>query len=111
MYREVFPHCRAVVHHGGAGTTHAVVSSGLPSVVVMYGVDQLFWGPRLLELGAAPKPLLRRKLKRSKLSAAISEACGSPAMIIRAKELASEMETEDGVRTAVELIEKEFSRG
>ncbi|MCK5115533.1 MAG: glycosyltransferase family 1 protein [Candidatus Aegiribacteria sp.] len=110
-HKDVFPHCRAVVHHGGAGTTHTVVASGLPSVVVMYGVDQLFWGPRLLELGVAPKPLLRRKLIRSNLSAAITEACESPAMRIRTKELASEMESEEGVRTAVELIEKEFSRG
>ena len=104
-HREVFPHCRAVVHHGGAGTTHAAVSSGLPSVVVMYGVDQLFWGPRLLELGVATKPLLRRKLKRSSLSAAITEACGSSLMRTRAVELASIMKTEDGVRTAAELIE------
>ncbi len=104
-HREVFPHCRAVVHHGGAGTTHAVVASGMPSVVVMYGVDQLFWGPQLYKLGAAPKPLLRRKLKRSKLSAAISEACGSSCMRTRAVELASIMKTEDGVLLAAELIE------
>ncbi|NOQ21788.1 MAG: hypothetical protein GQ565_03945 [Candidatus Aegiribacteria sp.] len=104
-HRDVFPHCRAVVHHGGAGTTHTVVASGMPSVVVMYGVDQLFWGPRLSDLGVAPKPLLRRKLKRSHLSAAITEACGSSLMRSRAEELASIMETEDGVRTAAELIE------
>ena len=71
----------------------------------MYGVDQLFWGPRLLELGVATKPLLRRKLKRSKLSSAITEACGSSLMRTRAVELASIMKTEDGVRTAAELIE------
>ena len=104
-HREVFQHCRAVVHHGGAGTTQAVVASGLPSVVVMYGMDQLYWGPRLSELGVAPKPLLRRKLKRSRLSAAITKACGSSLMKDRAGKLASIMKTEDGVRTAAELIE------
>lgn len=108
-HRDVFPHCRAVVHHGGAGTTHTAVASGLPSVVVMYGMDQLFWGPRLSDLGIAPKPLLRRKLKRSHLSAAIAEACGSTLMRSRAKELALIMETENGVRTAAELIESEVS--
>lgn len=104
-HREVFQHCRAVLHHGGAGTTQAVVASGLPSVVVMYGMDQLYWGPRLSELGVAPKSLLRRKLKRSRLSAAITKACGSLLMRDRAGELASIMKTEDGVCTAAELIE------
>ncbi len=108
-HRTVFPHCKAVVHHGGAGTTHSVVSCGLPSVVVMYGVDQLFWGPRLWTLGVAPKPLLRRKLKRHQLVRAIDEACGCSGMRSKAEELASFMKTEDGVLTAAKLIETEFS--
>jgi len=104
-HRTVFPHCKAVVHHGGAGTTHSVVASGLPSVVVMYGVDQLFWGPRLYALSVAPKPPLRRKLKRRQLAGAIDKACGSLHMRSKAEELASVMKMENGVGTAAELIE------
>ena len=104
-HTNVFPRCRAVVHHGGAGTSHTVVSCALPSVVVMYGVDQLFWGPRLFKLGVAPKPLLRRKLTRRRLSDAIVKACGSSSMRKRAEELAAIMKTEEGVLTAAELIE------
>jgi len=105
-HRKVFPHCRAVVHHGGAGTTHSVTASGLPSIVVMYGVDQLFWGPRLHSMGIAPKPLYRRKLKRRQLSAAITEACGTQTMKSKAEEVAKLMKQENGVRTAAELIER-----
>ncbi len=34
----------AVVHHGGAGTTAAGLSKGLPTVVVPFFGDQGFWG-------------------------------------------------------------------
>lgn len=34
----------AVVHHGGAGTTSAGLSHGLPTVVVPFFGDQGFWG-------------------------------------------------------------------
>lgn len=34
----------AVVHHGGAGTTAAGLTMGLPTVVVPFFGDQGFWG-------------------------------------------------------------------
>jgi UDP:flavonoid glycosyltransferase YjiC (YdhE family) len=33
-HRALFPHAAAVIHHGGAGTTHAAVAAGVPSIVV-----------------------------------------------------------------------------
>ena len=40
----VFPVCRAVVHHGGAGTTAAGMRAGLPTLILWLGVDdQLVW--------------------------------------------------------------------
>jgi sterol 3beta-glucosyltransferase len=47
----LLPRCSAAVHHGGAGTTHAVVRAGLPSVVASVFADQPFWGARLAQLG------------------------------------------------------------
>ena len=32
----LFPHCAAIVHHGGAGTTHAGLSSGMPNLVCSF---------------------------------------------------------------------------
>lgn len=40
----LFPRCAAVVHHGGAGTTHAAVLAGVPQVVCSIFSDQPFWG-------------------------------------------------------------------
>ena len=40
----LFARCRAVCHHGGAGTTAAGLRAGLPTVVVPSFGDQFFWG-------------------------------------------------------------------
>lgn len=36
-HRTVFPRCRAVVHHGGAGTTAAGMRAGVPTLVLWVG--------------------------------------------------------------------------
>ena len=46
----LFPRCAAVVHHGGAGTTHAGLQAGKPSLIVPFGGDQEFWGTLVAEL-------------------------------------------------------------
>ncbi|MBD3370206.1 hypothetical protein GF402_07585 [Candidatus Fermentibacteria bacterium] len=102
---SIFPRCRAAIHHAGAGTTHTAVENGLPSVVVMYGVDQLFWGPQLHRLGLAPKPLLRRKLTMNDLAAAIDTACGSEKIGSRVRRAAAAMSADKGATAAAELIE------
>lgn len=40
----LFPRCAAVVHHGGAGTVHAVLAAGVPQIVCSVFSDQPFWG-------------------------------------------------------------------
>jgi sterol 3beta-glucosyltransferase len=47
----VFPRCAAVVHHGGAGTSHAASRAGCPSIVVEHATDQAFWGGVLQRAG------------------------------------------------------------
>ena len=39
-FSEVLPHIAAAVHHGGAGTTHALVTHGIPQIVVPKAADQ-----------------------------------------------------------------------
>jgi UDP:flavonoid glycosyltransferase YjiC (YdhE family) len=49
-YPAAFPACRAVVHHGGAGTTAAGLRAGVPTLI-------LCWLPDDLVAGAAVKRL------------------------------------------------------
>ena len=55
-HHAVFPHCRAVVHHGGAGTTQSATLAGKPSIVVANLAEQQHWGNELRRLGSRPPP-------------------------------------------------------
>ena len=105
-YHHIFPHCAAVVHHGGAGTTHLATRCGSPSVVVEHALDQRIWGILLNRVGLAPKPLHRRSLTPAKLAKAVRDVLDSVEMATRAKAAGRALVTENGVRRAVELIEE-----
>jgi UDP:flavonoid glycosyltransferase YjiC (YdhE family) len=70
-HQPLFQHYAAVVHHGGAGTTHAATLNGCPSIVVPFMDEQLFWGCQLQTLGLAFAPLPARKVNARSLAKAI----------------------------------------
>ncbi len=39
----LLPECNAVLHHGGAGTSAAVLTAGLPHIVCPFHFDQFSW--------------------------------------------------------------------
>lgn len=53
----LLPQVKAMVHHGGAGTTAAVLKAGIPSIVVPFFADQPVWGQKLAQLGVSPAPI------------------------------------------------------
>ncbi len=104
-HRALVPRVAAVVHHGGAGTTHTVCAAGVPSVVVPHVGDQPYWADRLHRLGVAPKPLPVAKLHADDLADAILATAGDPEMRRRAQALAARLASEDGLGSAVTAIE------
>jgi vancomycin aglycone glucosyltransferase len=50
-HAAVFPSCRAVVHHGGAGTTAAGLRAGIPSLILWVFLDQPLWAAAVHQLG------------------------------------------------------------
>lgn len=110
-HQPLFKHCAAVVHHGGAGTTHAATLSGCPSVVVPFMDEQLFWALQLQSLGIAEKPLPARKVNAGSLAAAITTVLNCATMARKAQAFGAEMRGRDGVAQAVQLIETEFKSG
>lgn len=98
----LFPRLRAVVHHGGAGTTHAAVRAGIPQVVVPHILDQFYWAEQMHRLGVAPVPFARARLDGRRLAEAL-RWCLRPEPLRRARELASGLRT-DGAERAVALL-------
>lgn len=109
-HQWLFPQGCCVVHHGGAGTTASVCRAKVPSVVVAHNADQPYWGKRLSDLGVAPKHLHRRNLTPERLAKRIQKVLDAPAMKERAGVLGKQMESEDGLTTAVEMIESFYGK-
>jgi UDP:flavonoid glycosyltransferase YjiC (YdhE family) len=50
-HAAIFPACRAVVHHGGSGTTAAGLRAGVPSLILwVQQRDQWYWGSQVKRL-------------------------------------------------------------
>lgn len=109
-HRWLFPRMRAVVHHGGAGTTAESLRAGVPSIIVPHMADQPFWGARIADLGAGPQPIPRNKLTVEKLARAIQQATSDHGMQVRASELGAKIRSEDGIGAAVRVIEDYLGR-
>jgi sterol 3beta-glucosyltransferase len=101
----LFSRMAAVVHHGGAGTTHTGLRAGIPNVVVPFFTDQPFWAGRVAALGAGPAPISRQTLTVDRLAAAIHTAVSDPTMRARAAALGRRIQAEDGVSRAVQAIQ------
>jgi sterol 3beta-glucosyltransferase len=100
----LFPRVSAIVHHGGAGTTGAALTAGVPGVVVPFVMDQPFWGERVARLGAGPVPIPRKALTSDGLAAALETCLNDRAMRDRSAELGQKLRGEDGVAEAVKAI-------
>ena len=105
-HQRIFPHCAAVLHHGGAGTTHTALRAGRPSIVVPHLLDQFYWGERLRRLGVAPPMIKRDQATVKRIAGAIRRVLDDPEMTRRAEAIAGRMAEGDGVRRAVRVIEE-----
>lgn len=104
-HSELFKYVKAVVHHGGAGTTHTGLYAGKPTFVVPQFFDQPYWGRRVHGLGCGPAPIPLRKLTPTILAGALNLLSTNAAYETAAKRLAGVLRTEDGVGRSIEVIE------
>lgn len=103
----LFPHCAAVVHHGGSGTTHAALAAGLPAVVCSFFADQPFWGRRVEGLGAG-RHFRFQNISPARLRRALIDALSEPCQV-RAAQAGAAMQAEQGLQAAADALER-FSK-
>eukprot|EP00899_Mesostigma_viride_P004689 jgi/Mesvir1/14220/Mv09670-RA.1 len=101
----LFPHCSAVIHHGGAGTTAAGAKAGKPTTVVPFFGDQPFWGLMIHRQGAGPPAIPINKFNEDTLVAAI-EYMQQDSVKAAAKDLATRMNRETGVANGCAAFHK-----
>jgi UDP:flavonoid glycosyltransferase YjiC (YdhE family) len=103
-----FPTCRAVVHHGGAGTTAIGLRAGVPTLSLWTDLDQRIWGARVkqLKVGTA------QRLSTTTLESLVADlrTILAPQYAARAREIATQMtKPADSVAAAADFAE-DFAR-
>lgn len=102
---KLFPRCAAVVHHGGAGTTHAAARAGLPQVVMPHVLDQFYWAHRIALAGVGPRAVKRHSPDPEPLARAIRECVEDEELRGRARALGARIAT-NGAERVAELLER-----
>src|SRR5699024_8744963 len=92
----LLPRTRAVVHHGGAGTTAAALRSGIPQVVVPFVLDQPFFGRRVREIGVAGEPVPVASATTDRIATSLRQT-EDEAVRRRAADVGRLVRAEDGV--------------
>ena len=105
----LFPRVRAVVHHGGAGTTAAGLRCGKPTLIIPFAGDQNFWADRVWKSGCGPKPIPRDRLTVERLTRAILDLKNQQKYVQAAEKMKQGLTHEHGVQTAADQIEKEIA--
>ncbi len=107
-YAAIFQACRAVVHHGGAGTTAASLRAGVPTLILWMADVQVVWGAAVkrLKVGTAR----RFSTATEKSLVADLRTILAPQYLTRAREIATRMtEPAKSVAAAADLVEN-FAR-
>lgn len=108
-YRAILGHARAIVHHGGVGTTGAGLGAGVPSLIIPFANDEFDNAARVERLGAGLQ-LFATKLSKSTLTAALKKLVSSPSIAQRAKEIGRDMANENGAAIAADEVEAMLSK-
>jgi UDP:flavonoid glycosyltransferase YjiC (YdhE family) len=107
-YAAVFPACRAVVHHGGGGTTAAGLRAGVPTLILSTDLDQTLYGAAVkrLKVGTA------RRFSTTTQESLVTDlrTVLAPQYATRAREIATLMsKPAESIAAAADLLE-DFAR-
>jgi UDP:flavonoid glycosyltransferase YjiC (YdhE family) len=104
-HAAVFPACRAVAHHGGAGTTVAGLRAGIPTLVLSFWIDdQSIWASAVEQL----KVGTGRAFSASTLDSLVADLRSilTPEYLARAREVAPQMtKPTESASSAADLLE------
>jgi UDP:flavonoid glycosyltransferase YjiC (YdhE family) len=109
-YAAIFPACRAVVHHGGSGTTAAGLRAGVPALILWGVWDQPMWAAALERLGVGSGRQFSATTQESLV--ADLRSILTPQCATRAREVAAQMtKPAESVARAADLLEEAVRRG
>jgi vancomycin aglycone glucosyltransferase len=90
-HASLFPRVAAVVHHGGAGTTHSAARAGVPQILIPHVLDQFYFARRVVDLGVGPKGLSRKGLRVDELVETLRATLDNEFVAERARDLGARL--------------------
>ncbi|WP_194778318.1 glycosyltransferase [Pararhodonellum marinum] len=112
-YEKLFPLVKAIIHHGGIGTTAACLQAGRPFMIcpILYPIgDQQFWGQQAYLKGLAVKPLPMSKTTEYKFLERVGELLTNQGLYENARKMKLQIDHENGLQKTVEEIEKRMTK-
>jgi UDP:flavonoid glycosyltransferase YjiC (YdhE family) len=103
-YAAIFPACRAVVHHGGSGTTAGALRAGIPTLILWSAPDRQMWGSVIKRLKVGTTRRFSSTTAKS-LTADLRQIL-APQYLDRARAVATRMKTPtESAAIAANLVE------
>jgi len=97
---------KIAIHHGGSGTTHACLKSGVPQLILAFGADQFFWGEQCYEKQIGTFPLdVKKDISKNEIKDKIVEIIRCDRFKQKAIELSKQISLH-GVEDAAKIIEE-----
>jgi UDP:flavonoid glycosyltransferase YjiC (YdhE family) len=110
-HAAVFPACRAVVHHGGAGTTAAALRAGIPTLILFtVWFDQPLWAGAVTQLEVG----FGRRFSETTVDTLVADLRSilTPQCVAQARAVATQMtKTAESLARAGNLLEDTARRG
>lgn len=77
-YDYIFPKVKAVIHHGGSGTTHSALRCKKPQAIIPHLGDQFFWNRCIAKESKGVKGFPIKEWNRSKIENLIAQLRAFP---------------------------------
>jgi rhamnosyltransferase subunit B len=104
-FEDLFPRCRAVVHHGGIGTTAKCIAAGAPQLIIPRSHDQPDNASRIVRLGLG-ETLSYRRIDSTDLSVTLRCLLASRTATSRSKEFQARILAADTLSEVCEWAEE-----
>jgi vancomycin aglycone glucosyltransferase len=110
-HSAIFPACRAVVHHGGAGTTAAALRAGIPTLILFADwLDQPLWAGAVKQLEVG----FGRRFSETTVETLVADLRSvlAPQYVAQARAVATQMtKTAESLARVGNLLEDTARRG
>jgi len=94
-YDWIFPKMYAVIHHGGAGTTHLAIKYGCATMIIPHMLDQFVWDRIISDMGVGPKGVKISRITKKKFELKVLELFNNRSFKEKSVIIGNQMKKED----------------